>query len=80
MKENEIKLHLEACDVCTLLLRDIKYISASLMERGVEDKIRYITMLELKCYYWLVDAYINEVTTNCRELVCKNQLDLLMDI
>ena len=79
MKENEIKLHLEACDVCTLLLRDIKYISASLMERGVEDKIRYITMLELKCYYWLVDAYINEVTTNCRELVCKNQLDSVMN-
>ena len=61
MEEKEIKLHLKACDICTLLLRDIKYISIPLMEKGVEDKIRYITMLELKCYYWLLDAFINEV-------------------
>ena len=61
MEEKEIKLHLKACDICALLLRDIKYISIPLMEKGVEDKIRYITMLELKCYYWLLDAFINEV-------------------
>lgn len=66
MEEKEIKLHLKACDICALLLRDIKYISIPLMEKGVEDKIRYITMLELKCYYWLLDAFINEVTTICR--------------
>lgn len=79
MEEKEIKLHLKACDICALLLRDIKYISIPLMEKGVEDKIRYITMLELKCYYWLLDAFINEVTTNCKELVCKNQLNLVLN-
>lgn len=66
MEEKEIKLHLKACDICALLLRDIKYISIPLMEKGVEDKIRYITMLELKCYYWLLDAFINEVMTSLR--------------
>lgn len=78
MKENEIKLHLEACDICALLLRDIKNIRTSLMEKDVENKIKYITMLELKSYYWLVDAFINEFTSNCRELVCKNQLNFVL--
>ena len=31
MEEKEIKLHLKACDICALLLRDIKYISIPLM-------------------------------------------------
>lgn len=54
MEEKEIKLHLKACDICALLLRDIKYISIPLMEKGVEDKIRYITMLSVKILPWII--------------------------
>jgi len=43
MKGKEIKFHLGACDICALLLRDIKYISISLRGKDIEDNIRYVS-------------------------------------
>lgn len=55
----------EKCDYCGLMLEHIGILKNEMAQFEPGTDYRYATMLELKCYYWLVKAYYDKILVPC---------------
>lgn len=53
------------CYYCGLMLEHIDILKYEIAQFELGTDHRYATMLELKCYYWLVKAYYDKILVPC---------------
>lgn len=60
MKENYSR-----CDICNLLVQYFKILFTEFGNSEANSDAKMATLLEMKCYYWLIKAYSDEFLKDC---------------
>lgn len=60
MKENYSR-----CDICNLLVQHLKILFTEFGNSEANSDAKMASLLEMKCYYWLIKAYSDEFLKDC---------------
>ena len=56
---------LNRCEICNSLIQHLKILYMELGNSESHSNMKQATLMELKCYYWLIKAYLNEMICEC---------------
>ena len=53
------------CEICNLLVEHLKILFTELGNSEADSDVKIITLLEMKCYYWMTKAYSDKFLKDC---------------